>query len=224
LQNNIILGKKEDIIRKINVRNITPSNCVNKEEIYLIVPNCVKSMLKQIARLTNKTFKRLLMIICNVSIEGKNVRWGGRDFLNTKNHLKTILNLKSIISIIKMISLTICLLLLCQGVESNPGPPPSTEILTYNCNGLGDQKKLRRLLNKIDKKVRKGAIICLQETHIVKTNYLDLIWKNKYLSNGRRTNAAGVMILFDEKYDVKYEYKDNDGRLIIAVLTYDRKT
>jgi len=78
-------------------------------------------------------------------------------------------------------------------------------------------------LNKIDKKVRKGAIICLQETHIIKTNYLDSIWKNKYLSNGRRTNAAGVMILFDEKYDVNYEFKDNDGRLIIAVLTYDGK-
>jgi hypothetical protein len=231
LQNNNIHEEKEEIMWKTNVRNKISSNCVNNEEDNEneIEQNCVKIMFKQFSHLVNKIFKRFSMINRNVLNKVKcrswsrRGGWGGTKFFNTKIQLKLILNLKSILSVIIMISITIYLLLLCQGVESNPGPPLSTEILTYNCNGLGDQKKLRRLLNKVDRKVKRGAIICLQETHIVNTNYLDSIWKNKYLSNGIRTNAAGVMILFGEQYDVKYEYKGNDGRLIIAVLTYDKK-
>ena len=44
------------------------------------------------------------------------------------------------------------LLLLREGVESNPGPEHNREvnltISTYNCNGLGNRDKLRRTLAK----------------------------------------------------------------------------
>ncbi len=62
-----------------------------------------------------------------------------------------------------MLSLTIYLALLCQNIESNPGPlrPENTtlSILTYNCNGLGDPKKLKKLLLKVNVLVNRGCIV-----------------------------------------------------------------
>jgi hypothetical protein len=79
-----------------------------------------------------------------------------------------------------MLSLTIYLALLCQNVESNQGPrmskTPTLSVLTYNCNGLGDPKKLKRLLLKLNGMVDKGCIVFLQETHIVNAEYLEMIW------------------------------------------------
>ncbi len=122
-------------------------------------------------------------------------------------------------------SLIIFLLLFCHGVEINPGPPSGMlEIVTYNCNGLGQRPKLKRLLTKLEKKVDNGAVIFLQETHLVNTEYLKLTWKNKLISNCKRSNSAGVIILFNNKYDVQHEYLDESGRQIVAVLKQDDKT
>jgi exonuclease III len=122
-------------------------------------------------------------------------------------------------------SLIIFLLLICHGVEINPGPPSGMmEIVTYNCNGLGQRPKLKRLLTKLEKKVNNGAVIFLQETHLVNTEYLKLTWKNKLISNCKRSNSAGVIILFNNKYDVQHEYLDESGRQIVAVLKQDDKT
>ena len=48
---------------------------------------------------------------------------------------------------------TIANMLLRQNVESNPGPEnnikPNVVIRTFNCNGLGNINKLRRLLIKL---------------------------------------------------------------------------
>jgi exonuclease III len=120
-----------------------------------------------------------------------------------------------------MISLTIYLILIRSGIEPNPGPQRNTEIITYNCNGLGDQNKLRRLLSKSSKKVQNGAIIFLQETHIVNTEVIKSTWKNKFVSNCKKTNSAGVIILFNNKYNVEYYYEDMDGRAIVVSLTCD---
>ena len=102
-----------------------------------------------------------------------------------------------------MLSLTIYLALLCQNVESNPGPrtskAPSLSVLTYNCNGLGDPKKLKRLLLKLNGMVDRGCIVFLQETHIVNTKYLEMIWKHNVLSNCVKTDSAGVIILYNKK-------------------------
>jgi exonuclease III len=125
------------------------------------------------------------------------------------------------ISTCEMISRTIYLDLLRQNIESNPGMDgkrPTFSITTYNCNGLGDKKKLRRLLAKADPIVRKGGVILLQETHLTDTNYLKLIWKHNFVSNCIKSNSAGVMILFNKDYDIVDTYSDNKGRNLIAVL------
>jgi len=125
------------------------------------------------------------------------------------------------ISNITILSITIYLTLLKGNIESNPGEKIATTdfgIISYNCNGLGDQKKLRRLLRKLTTEVEKGKIIFLQETHLVKTDYLNILWKHKYISNCVRTNSAGVMVLFNNQYKVLQQELDLDGRSIVAVL------
>jgi len=118
------------------------------------------------------------------------------------------------ITTMMMISLTIYKLLLQQSVESNPGPKTSAtkmSILTFNTNGLRDKTKLKRLLLKINPIVEAGGFAFLQETHIVDTNYLKLIWKNKFSSNCISTNSAGVIILYNNEYEVMEEYNDLQG-------------
>ncbi len=126
-----------------------------------------------------------------------------------------------------MLSLTIYLALLCQNIESNPGPhrhgATTLSIKTYNCNGLDDPKKLKRLLLKVNVLVNKGCIVFLQETHIVNTKYLEIIWKHGILSNCVKTNWAGVIILYNKQYDLVHKYADREGRQLIAVLGNDKK-
>jgi exonuclease III len=125
-----------------------------------------------------------------------------------------------------MIALTIYLELLSQGVERQPGPPKNKSnmaIVTYNCNGLGDPKKLKRLLIKCNEMVNKGSIIFLQETHIVDTGYLETIWKHKFVSNCIATNSAGVIILFNKQYDQVYKHTDMEGRQLLVVIHSEEK-
>jgi hypothetical protein len=78
-----------------------------------------------------------------------------------------------IITVKKMISLTIFLILISQNVETNPGPlsdKPSFKIISYNCNGLGNPIKVKRLLHKLEATVNNNGIVFLQETHIVNSN------------------------------------------------------
>ena len=130
--------------------------------------------------------------------------------------------LKAHTSTAKMVSLTIFLMLLMQNIESNPGMNPNNEnpvsIITYNCNGLRDNKKLRRLMNKLAPFVNKGGIVLLQETHLTDTKYLSTIWKDKFESNCIRTNSAGVLTLFKSDFEIIKTEKDDEGRLLILVL------
>jgi exonuclease III len=125
-----------------------------------------------------------------------------------------------------MLSLTIYLTLLVQGIERQPGPVSKRSklsILTYNCNGLSDQKKLKRLLIKLNVMVNKGCIVFLQETHIVDTKYLEMIWRRGFLSNCVKTNSAGVIILHNKQYDLVHKYADCEGRQLIAVIGNDER-
>jgi exonuclease III len=71
--------------------------------------------------------------------------------------------------------------------------------------------------------VNKGCIVFLQETHIVDTKYLEMIWKHGFLSNCVKTNSAGVIILYNKQYDLVHNYADHEGRQLIAVLGNDER-
>ena len=127
-------------------------------------------------------------------------------------------------SVEEMLSITIFLKLLRENVESNPGMKinnSTISVLTYNCNGLGDPKKLKRLLTKLTNKVEQGCIVFLQETHIIDTSYLNTLWKNKFESNCSKTNSAGVIILYKNSFDLIDSYKDVEGRHLTIVLKSD---
>jgi hypothetical protein len=79
----------------------------------------------------------------------------------------------SIIILNKMIrKVTIYMLLKRGNVELNPGPKiqnvrqRSIDIVTYNCNGLVNRNKLKRVMAKADVIARNGGIVMLQETHV----------------------------------------------------------
>jgi exonuclease III len=145
---------------------------------------------------------------------------------NVKNVFKKIVarqgnKLPFIISLAAILSAIIYLMLLKQNIESNPGERKTKSdfsIVTYNCNGLAKQSKLKRVLLKASEIVDKGGIVFLQETHVVDTSYMELIWKKKFISNCTRTNSAGVIILFGNNFEVITQSNSNDGRNIIAAI------
>ncbi len=135
--------------------------------------------------------------------------------------IRLVLWLSIIISSSEMLSRTIYLELLRQNVEANPGMAKSKatlKVITYNTNGLGDKKKLRRLLTKVEPIVAKGGIILLQETHLKDTSYLSLNWKFNFESNCSKTNSAGVIALYNNDYETLESYSDNNGRHQVIVI------
>jgi exonuclease III len=79
------------------------------------------------------------------------------------------------------------------------------------------------LLLKLNVLVNKGCIVFLQETHIVDTKYLEMIWRHSFWSNCVKTNSAGVIILYNQQYDLVHKYADSEGRQLIAVIGHDQK-
>jgi exonuclease III len=122
--------------------------------------------------------------------------------------------------------------LILGGVHPNPGPEdgqnregsvvPDLAFLTFNCRGLNDVAKLRRLLVKLNALVKKNYIIALQETHKINIRTLETYWKNKYIVNCNSTNKKGVVILFNNEYSVNHVYKDEEDRVIIAELESEK--
>jgi len=117
------------------------------------------------------------------------------------------------------------LILRKQGVHPNPGPRGAVcdlSFMTYNCRGLRDVKKLRRILAKLSKLVKQNYIIALQETHKVEDKQLSLYWKDKYIMNCNKTNKGGVILLFSNEYQINEVYKDEEDRFIIAEIASEK--
>ncbi len=120
-------------------------------------------------------------------------------------------------------------LLLRGGIEPNPGPqsqncpgptssPKFLDIVSYNCNRLGDVHKLKRVLDKSSRVTNKGGIVMLQETHI--TNDVSVLpnYKGYFSINGYKSNSAGVMTLLGPEYVELFSYKDDKGRQLHLVV------
>ena len=129
---------------------------------------------------------------------------------------------KIAISISIILNLIIYLLLISQSVEINPGPQQPTKsvsIVTYNANGLGDVKKLRRTLKKAEVIVNKGGIVMLQETHLKSDKYLKSMWNQNVSLNCKSSNSAGLATLFNNEYILEESYSDEEGRQLIIVIS-----
>ena len=121
--------------------------------------------------------------------------------------------------------LEIRLALLRGGIESNPGPEigkdlTDFQLLSQNCRGLTDRKKMAKVLRKVYPMYQKGAnrtIACFQETHQMDKFTLNLCFRGvSVLDNGER-NQKGVGILIPESFELCLSKVSGVGRWAIAV-------
>jgi exonuclease III len=143
-----------------------------------------------------------------------------------KDHIiKTCSISKIIVSTALIWGLIIAKLLCQQNIETNPGPQinnvtrkPNLSLLTFNCNGLGNLYKMKRIFTKCDKLTSQNGIIMLQETHLASDEPIKLHWKSNYAGTFYRSNSAGVLRLYNREYETLHQEHDNFGRKSFIVI------
>lgn len=122
-------------------------------------------------------------------------------------------------------------------VESNPGlvyvQTAQVKVITYNVRGLGDERKLRHLLNRLATEntgKNLDLIVCLQETYIESEGKIPYIWRGNYHLTPGLGRSCGSLTLLSahitvvEKTDIEnrahvlYCEKSNGKRMIIVNL------
>jgi len=114
-------------------------------------------------------------------------------------------------------------------IHPNPGPVSSNVVLslhTYNVNGLGNENKSKRILNKFLQPSRqaKGAkmIIALQETHLIDESIpqFNNKWRHEAVHSTFTSNSAGVSILyFAHQWESQINtYSNDNGRICSVTL------
>ena len=127
--------------------------------------------------------------------------------------------------------LLIRILLLRGGIESNPGPAIASSavgasplggfrVLSQNCRGLSERKKLIRILQKIypSRRSTNATIACLQETHCVDRFAIDNYFRGKAIVNDGERNQRGVCILVPDSFEVCSSIACGAGRWIIVTV------
>ena len=113
-------------------------------------------------------------------------------------------------------------------VELNPGPVRISdynemEIITYNCRGLKDYRKLKRVLNSCAGviKAKHLSLILLQETHLIKEeeNKLRVMWRGGYVASPGQGASRGCLTLFDSRWKVEENFVSADGRMTCSALS-----
>ncbi len=119
-------------------------------------------------------------------------------------------------------------LILSNDVETNPGPKTNNLFIsTYNLQGCGDKKKLKRinsLFHKLPYKL--NCVINLQETHFTNCSDIKYHWKwGSVVSNGT-SNSCGVAILYNSSYfdDILGIDYDSNGRYCALHAAKDEET
>jgi len=119
-------------------------------------------------------------------------------------------------------------LILSNDIESNPGPIPNNLVISsYNLQGCGDKKKLKRINSILHKLPYKfNCIFNLQETHFTNKSDITYHWKwGSILSNGT-SNSCGVAILYNATFfdDIIETDRDMEGRFCSLYARKDGET
>ena len=189
---------------------IHPSFFDNSSLNHVFLCFVVESLHRQLNRI-NKTDKSLSSFDSFYKLSGR-------------KYVKPILQHGSSLSILIFLSL----LLLTQGIESNPGPfhayssatksRAGITITTQNCRGLTDPAKLISLLRKAYSNPKQGNILCLQETHQLNRFALDNHFKgDSVVDNGER-DQRGTAILVSEQFKICMSRISGDGRWALAAI------
>jgi len=109
---------------------------------------------------------------------------------------------------------------LCRGgIHPNPGPARSNlSFTTFNCRGLKEIGKFRRLMSKINQLLDQGRVVALQETHRLDDRLIQNYCKHKYVRNCEEENKAGVILFFNNNFELNRKITDEQSRYIIAVI------
>jgi len=117
------------------------------------------------------------------------------------------------------------LIILCNDVETNPGPKLLDDLIidnknlficSYNLQGCNNFKKIKRVMNQFNKlPFSNNCIINLQETHWTDKNSIQYHWKGGHIQSNHTSASRGVAILFNKSYfdEIIESYTDNDGRM-----------
>ena len=123
-------------------------------------------------------------------------------------------------------------------IEKNPGPAPrarnertsgSTIMVTsYNVRGLGDELKLRHLVNSCYKKVANSTdrdfIFCFQETYIGSPNKIPYLWRGNFHLTGGNGHSCGCLTLLSSHINIIHAQDFGDrGHLLVCQRTGDPK-
>ena len=119
-------------------------------------------------------------------------------------------------------------LLLSGDVETNPGPKGGEceqcdhhlQVTTYNVRGLGDEKKVRHLINLIYKtgmKKNSDQIFCLQETYITKPGKIPYLWRGNFHLTPGTGNGQGCVTLLSPHLNV-IEASEVEGRAHVLAV------
>ena len=139
-------------------------------------------------------------------------------------------------------ALVVLQLLVRSGIEPNPGPVPapaqapafnpalgpiragvceSFKIISQNCRGLTDRKKLMQVLRKmfpVKNKLASRSVACLQESHKIDRFTIRNYFKGKAVIDDGERNQRGVCILIPENFEVCSSSISGLGRWAIAVI------
>ncbi len=136
----------------------------------------------------------------------------------------------------------LALLLVAMDIERNPGPHTneSTDknvinvydknnftICSYNVQGLKSFKKLKRVLNLINKQsIKNNCVINLQETHLDNVSTLPYHWKHGLIQSPAKGASSGVAILYSKSYfdEILDNQHDNEGRFCSFTSKKDGET
>ena len=122
------------------------------------------------------------------------------------------------------------LLLSSGSIESNPGPEPRRKrdgkgstilVMSHNIRGLGEERKLRHLINYCYKETGgvtdKDFIFCFQETYINNPLKIPFLWRGNYhLTNGNG-HKCGCLTLLSSHINVVHSVDFEDrGHLLVC--------
>ena len=101
------------------------------------------------------------------------------------------------------------------------------EVVSYNVNGLGDDRKRRKIFNYMKKHTSGKSIVFLQETHSTQKveKLFEYQWRGKMLFSHGTSSSKGVCICFryDLDYNISEFISDKNGRFIIVRMEIQGK-
>ena len=129
-------------------------------------------------------------------------------------------------------------------IERNPGPnvgtatargsktprrrTPAIRVTTYNVRGLGDEAKLRHLINSCYKKASVSdtdAIFFFQETYINGWNKIPYLWRGNYHLTEGNGHRCGCLTLLSSHINIVHSINFEDrGHLLVCQRTGDLRT